>query len=268
MASVLSVFSSALFFLLPVFSLLGFSQCKLTRRDLASVIGLMIFGLLGAVLGVLGILAMARASGLRAILNGFCGLTTNALLAGSIYKSNQNRERSIVPNVNLAVYAVLMSLLVICGTVLSLLQKPSSLLGPLFHLLFATAALPLLVYTFLATVPDSNPNDNDILSYAEDVAPATPNTPRKFQSHLTLPLSPSFLSFSSPPPSPCSNRTFSSSVYPESRSTKTKKCTSLDLPSTHPHSIQLKHGTNTEFGAKKSCCSTCYSSDLFQREED
>lgn len=162
-----------------------------------------------------------------------------------------------------------MSLLVICGThisivhdqvftisvlgtVLSLLQKPSSLLGPLFHLLFATAALPLLVYTFLATVPNSNPNDNDILSYAEDVAPTAPTTPRKFQSHLTLPLSPSFLSFSSPPPSPCSNRTFSSSVYPESRSTKTKKCTSLDLPSTHPHSIQLKHGTNTEFGAKKS----------------
>lgn len=84
MASVLSVFSSAFFFLLPAFSLLGFSRCKLTRPDLAIVVGLGLFGLLGIAVGVSGILGLGE--GLGVILYGFCKYHRH--LSWSILKSS------------------------------------------------------------------------------------------------------------------------------------------------------------------------------------
>ncbi|KAJ4483819.1 hypothetical protein J3R30DRAFT_1838352 [Lentinula aciculospora] len=266
MVFVLSTFSFALFFFLSVFSLSIFWRCTFTRRDLASIVGLVIFGFLGVAEAVTGILGSSTGIMVScAVLDGFSGMTTNALLISSIYKINQHRESPIVPNINLAVYAVFTSLFVICGTVLSLTPgrvSPSSLLRPLFYLLSATTVLPLLVYMFLTTVPGSTNKDN-LQASAKDIRiPEIPTTPKKHQSHhLALPLSPSFLSLSSTPPSPAaSNRTLASTAYPDH--SNSKECASLDLSPTHIHPIQLKTGmeASTVFDAKKRPATSPFSS--------
>ncbi|KAH7876690.1 uncharacterized protein C8R40DRAFT_1068472 [Lentinula edodes] len=110
----LCMFSFALFFFLPGLSLVFFSQCIFTRRNLASIVVLVSFGFLGGVEAVTGILGASTGSMISsAVLDGFSGMTTIVLLVGSINKINQNRESSIIPNANLGVYAVSMSLLVI-----------------------------------------------------------------------------------------------------------------------------------------------------------
>ncbi|KAJ3797795.1 hypothetical protein GGU11DRAFT_783439 [Lentinula aff. detonsa] len=174
-------------------------------------------------------------------------MTTNALLVSSIYKINQHRESSIIPNVNLAIYAVSMSLFVMCGTVMSLIRRvsSSSILGPLFFLLSATMALPLLVYMFIAMAPALE-SDNDPQDYTEAIQiPETPTTPKHQSHHLNLPFSPSFLSLSSNPPSPVSDRPLSTTTYPAHSTPKGKRCASLDLSSAQIHSIQLNPGTET-----------------------
>ncbi|KAJ3896181.1 hypothetical protein GG344DRAFT_61573 [Lentinula edodes] len=114
MAFSLCMFSFALFFFLPGLSLIFFSQCIFTRRNLASIVVLVSFGFLGGVEAVTGILGASTGSMISsAVLDGFSGMTTIVLLVGSINKINQNRESSIIPNANLGVYAVSMSLLVI-----------------------------------------------------------------------------------------------------------------------------------------------------------
>ncbi|KIK69076.1 hypothetical protein GYMLUDRAFT_67778 [Collybiopsis luxurians FD-317 M1] len=257
MTSALSA-SYALSFLLPILSVLCISWCKFTRQNLAIIIGIMVMGLLGVVEAILGILGIVHGAAISsAVLDGFSGLTANALLTISIYRSNCNRESPIVPTMNLAAYALSLAVFVLCGTVLSLLpthRSPSSILGPLFHLLFATAALPLLVYALLATMSTSTLSDDD-LPTPEEIIPHIPTTPRKFQSHFNLPLSPSFLSLSSPPPSPSSHRTFSSSIYLETPSAPTRtKCVSLDLPA-RVHSIRLKSGRDANVARTAKKCS-------------
>ncbi|KAJ4493767.1 hypothetical protein C8J55DRAFT_555187 [Lentinula edodes] len=178
-------------------------------------------------------------------------MTNIVLLVGSINKINQNRESSIIPNANLGVYAVSMSLLVIGGSALLLTQRlvpSSSLLGPLCNLLFATTALPLLVYLFLITVPGSASNE-DLPGPTEDVQIPEASTPQKH--HLTLPLSPSFLSLSSDPPSPASNRTLTTDAYPDHPTPRTKECTSLNSSSAQVYSIQLNTETEKHVGSSK-----------------
>ncbi|KAF9073613.1 hypothetical protein BDP27DRAFT_1400199 [Rhodocollybia butyracea] len=244
-----SALSYSLFFMMPVLSLVCLSKCELTRQGLGSIATLIVLGLLGIVEGVLGILKLGNGLAISdATLEAFSELTTIAILISSIHKISKHREGSVIPGVNLVLYAVLNSLLVLAGTVLSLVpgrRSASSLLGPLFHLLFDTAVLPLLVYTFLAT-PSSSELDDFPRSVEDVPTPAT----RGKHTHLTLPLSPSFLSLSSSPPSPSSHRTFASSgyPYPQSTPTETQKCASLDLPHVRLNSTRA----NIVFGAKKS----------------
>ncbi|KAJ3999287.1 hypothetical protein F5050DRAFT_1709825 [Lentinula boryana] len=248
MASALSMFSFALFLFLPGLSLLFLSQCTSTRRKLASIVGLVLFGSLGIAEAVTGLLGTATGTIISsAVLDGISGMTTNAVLVSSIYKINQHRESSIIPNVNLAIYAVCMSLFVMCGTVMSLIRRisSSSILGPLFFLLSATMALPLLVYMFITMAPALE-SDNDPQDYTEAIQiPETPTTPKHQSHHLNLPLSPSFLSLSSNPPSPVSDRPLSTTTYPAHSTPKGKKCASLNLSSAQIHSIQLNSGTET-----------------------
>ncbi|KAJ3749446.1 hypothetical protein DFH05DRAFT_674808 [Lentinula detonsa] len=248
MASALSMFSFALFFFLPGLSLLFLWQCTSTRRNLVSIVGLVVFGSLGIAEAVTGLLGTSTGTIISsAILDGISGMTTNAVLVSSIYKINQHRESSIIPDVNLAIYAVSMSLFVMCGTVLSLIRRvsSSSILGPLFFLLSATMALPLLVYMFITMAPTLE-SDNDPQDYTETIQiPQTPTTPKHQSHHLNLPLSSSFLSLSSNPPSPASDRPLSTTTYPAHSTPKGKRCASLNLSSPQIHSIPLNPGTDT-----------------------
>ncbi|KAF5383424.1 hypothetical protein D9757_006106 [Collybiopsis confluens] len=239
--------SYALFFLLPIIIILYIFQHRFTLHT-KIVLAIVPFGLLGVAEGVLGVLgAVHEVEIVSATLDGLSGLTANALLFVIIYQSNRSHRIPIVPIANLAVYTLTLLVFVLCGTVFSLLpdiRESLSILGPLFYLLFSTAALPLLVYTYLSkpSLSTSIPAEDEIPIPVE-VVPETPTTPRKFQSALDVPLyPPSF------PHLPSSHRTSSTSVYPDTYTTSgSKKCASLDL-SARVHSLQLKttHNTNAK----------------------
>ncbi|KAJ3817911.1 hypothetical protein EV361DRAFT_1034756 [Lentinula raphanica] len=235
MASALFMFSFALFFFLPTLGLFLSLQCTFKSRNLFSILGIATLGFLGIAQALTGLLGTSTGAFISsAILDGVSGMTTNALLVSTIYRIGQHRESPIIPNVNLALYAISMALFVICGVVLSLIRRVSSLLGPVFLLLFASTALPLLAYMFFTTTPSSLASDDDFYNAMEDIqSPKTPTTPMHQVHNLNIPLSPSFLSLSSTPPSPASHRS----------TPITNKRASLKILSTHVHPIQQKSVT-------------------------